>query len=139
MEPIIAYLEDNIVVLQNSLHPHNFHKILQLLWDLVCVGLHDVALTWEMNNTDEQVMFFERVMQTIPYLQSYFQGGAAGLTMEEMNTPQLTDMQNLFSYYTMSTEELILIYYHTRAQFHMVKNNLRLKLDSTGKLRQLFL
>lgn len=120
MEPIIAYLEDNIVVLQKSLHPQNFRKVLQLLWNTVCNGLHDNAINWEMGNSEDQITLFKRVLQIIPYLQTYFEGGDAGLTLADMNTHQYQDMNHLFHHFSISTDDLILAYYHERAQYHLV-------------------
>ncbi|ODM95910.1 Protein unc-13 D [Orchesella cincta] len=119
MEPIIAYLEDNIITLQQSLLPYNFLKVLQLLWDLVCRGLLDNASKFMMTDTEDQQNFFRRLLQVIPFLQSYFEGGDAGLTTTDMYTEEFEQTHRLFSYFTMSTEDLIPIYYSSRCLDHI--------------------
>lgn len=121
MEPILAYLEDSIVTLQNSLLSHNFRRILLLLWNLVCRGLKFNSSYLILANSNEQDMFFKKMIRVIPFLQSYFEGGDAGLSIVEMQTKDYDEMSRLFHYFTMDTNKLISIYYSATAQIHMVR------------------
>lgn len=121
IEPIMAYLEDNINTLHGGLLPHIFHKILQLLWNIFCRSVQAKVGTFELGDLEEQFVFFKRVLQVVPSIQTYFRGGEVlGLSNEELDTKDYHDMDNLIKYFTMSTNEVFEIYYYLRGQTHMV-------------------
>jgi hypothetical protein len=119
-EPILTYLETNIVTLHESLLELNFARLLQLFWNVLNQEIRKLSPLFRMRDLDEQVVFFTRIVQLYPVLEEYFMGGDAGLTKEELNTLDYKETITLIKYYTLGTNRLIGIHYKTRGYDQIV-------------------
>lgn len=110
-QPILDYLDNNIVTLKNSLKNNNFLRALHMLWNLLCEEIASEASKFAVNSTEEQSAFFRRVLQMFPFWETYFEGGCAGLTKEEIYSKDYKNTVAYISYFTKSTKWLISEYY----------------------------
>jgi len=119
-DPLLNYLEANIVTLQESLLELNFARLLQLFWNVFNQEIRKASVIFKLGDTREQEVFYNRLLRLLDIIQDYFKGGDAGLTAEELDTFDYRETNKLFSYYTIDTSYLIGVYYMSRGEEQIV-------------------
>ncbi|KAF6032338.1 hypothetical protein EB796_009359 [Bugula neritina] len=107
IEPLIEYLDNNLLTLYTYLLRRNFKCLLMAIWQECLEELQEVVKTTEERNAK----FFSRIQDALVILVDFFNADDKGLLMEEINCRLYTGLISYFSVQQLTTEEIICQFY----------------------------
>ncbi|XP_077069527.1 BAI1-associated protein 3 isoform X2 [Siphateles boraxobius] len=105
--PLMKYLDDTLVILNESLVKENLTRVLQSLWELLLRMILDTVA----ENRGVQVEFYSRFQYTVETLVRFFQADGEGLVLEDLKSGDYKGLDEELRLNKCSSFELIEQYF----------------------------
>ncbi|ROL49493.1 BAI1-associated protein 3 [Anabarilius grahami] len=105
--PLMKYLDDTLVILNESLVKENLTRVLQSLWELLLRMILDSVA----ENRGVQVEFYSRFQYTVETLVRFFHADGEGLLLEDLKSGDYKDLDEELRLNKCSSFELIEQYF----------------------------
>ncbi|XP_067276686.1 BAI1-associated protein 3 [Pseudorasbora parva] len=105
--PLMKYLDDTLVILNESLVKENLTRVLQCLWELLLRMILDTVA----ENRGVQVEFYSRFQYTVETLVRFFHADGEGLLMEDLKSGDYKGLDEELRLNKCSSFELIEQYF----------------------------
>ncbi|XP_048049575.1 BAI1-associated protein 3 [Megalobrama amblycephala] len=105
--PLMKYLDDTLVILNESLVKENLTRVLQSLWELLLRMILDTVA----ENRGVQVEFYSRFQYTVETLVRFFHADGEGLLLEDLKSGDYKDLDEELRLNKCSSFELIEQYF----------------------------
>lgn len=123
VDPILNYVDGNIVTLSQSLLSLNFARMLQLFWNLIIQALLAEGGKLQFKSLKEQEFMFFRILELVPVIREYFENGDGGLNEDELKTAEVLEAYEILKLYTTGTNEMIAYFYSVRGWEQVVSSS----------------
>ncbi|XP_070581067.1 BAI1-associated protein 3-like isoform X2 [Ptychodera flava] len=117
--PLMEYLDNNLITLNNSLLRANFDRILEEIWNVVMIELREQV----ESNEGKEPVFYERLYDALEILIDFFYADEKGLSMDYIMSEECKLLLNYLKLNKTPTEELIELYYLERIAEQLHREN----------------
>ncbi|XP_065677950.1 BAI1-associated protein 3 isoform X1 [Hydra vulgaris] len=113
-DPLLEYIDSNLVTLNMALLSGVFNKILLNFWEMFVASSIEIV---EKDSNKLQACHYDRLIKLLPIVMEFFYGDGKGVSAESLTFDSYTKLIKLTNLNASSTEQLIEEYYVNMCEF----------------------